>query len=202
MKDRQAQDRQSIAERNVDVARGLNHFAVRRNQTQTIHGVGDRDVTGLVILIADHRTEMSFVRELDRFDAEACAENSIEGGRWAAALQMSKDTSARFFSSALGNLACDDIANSAESKFAAVDVALDLLSVFWSRAFSNDYERRETPSRIASLDGVCDFVVIERDFRNQDNICAAGDSAVKRDPTGVAAHDFDNHHALVTRGRG
>src|SRR5207302_6557837 len=189
--------RRSIAERNIDVARGLNHFAMRRNESQSIHRIGDRDVTHLIILVADHGTEMSFVCKLHGFDAEARAQNAIERGRWTAALQMSKHTGARFFSSAFGNLARDDVANSAESKFAAVNVALDLLSVFWSRAFSDDDERCETSSRIASLDGVGDFVVIERDFRNQNNICPAGDSAVKRDPTGVAAHDFDNHHALM-----
>src|SRR3984893_14772426 len=53
--------RHSIAERNLNVAGGLHHFAVGRNQTQAIHGIGDWNVLDLIVLIAEHRSEMSFV---------------------------------------------------------------------------------------------------------------------------------------------
>src|SRR5437868_435351 len=50
----------SIAEGNLDVAGGLNHLAVWRDQPQAIDRVGDRNMADLIVLIADHRTEMPF----------------------------------------------------------------------------------------------------------------------------------------------
>ena len=51
-----------IAERNIDVARGLHHFAVRWDEAQPVYGIGDWNVSHLVILVADHGPEVSFVR--------------------------------------------------------------------------------------------------------------------------------------------
>ena len=50
-----------IAEGNIDVTRGLYHFAVRRNQFEPIDGFRDRHLAHLIILVADHRSKMSFV---------------------------------------------------------------------------------------------------------------------------------------------
>ncbi len=58
----------------------------------------------------------------------------------AAALQMSKNAGARFFSGACGNFTRHHISNSTESKFSAFDVALNLLTVFGSRALRHDDE--------------------------------------------------------------
>ncbi len=52
------------------------------------------------------------------------------------------------------------------------------------------------------MNGVGDLVEIERDFRNQNDIGAAGDSAVQRDPAGMASHHFHHHDAFVTGRRG
>jgi hypothetical protein len=83
---------------------------------------------------------MSFIRQLDGFDAEARAENSIESGWRAAPLQMAKHTTARFLSSALRNLARDNFADSAQAKFAIFSVLPHLLTVFWPGAFRDDNE--------------------------------------------------------------
>ena len=44
----------SIAERNFNIARRLHHLSVRRDQSQSIHGIGDWNMLHLVMLIADH----------------------------------------------------------------------------------------------------------------------------------------------------
>src|SRR5438477_11467737 len=118
-----------ISKRDVDVASGLNHFAMRRNKSQAVHGVGDRNVPHLVILIADHRTEVSLVCELHGFNSEACAKNSVERGRSPAALQMSEHAGSRFFSSAFRDFARNHITNSTQPKFAAFDIAFNLLPI-------------------------------------------------------------------------
>ena len=50
-----------IAEGNIDIARRLDHLAVGRNKLKPINGFGDGHLTHLIILIADHRSKMSFV---------------------------------------------------------------------------------------------------------------------------------------------
>src|SRR6202048_4526973 len=114
---------------------------------------------------------------------------------------MSEHTGARFFAGAFGDFARDQVADSTQSKFTAFHVAFHLLSVFWFRTFGNDDRRTEMASRVALLDGVGNPVVIERDFRDQNYVGAAGDAAMQRDPSRVPAHHFHDHHALVTRGR-
>src|SRR3982074_3077827 len=66
---------QLIAETDFNVARGLDHFAIRRDKAQAIDGLGDGHVAHLVVLVTNHGTEMTFVSQLDRFDAEARAED-------------------------------------------------------------------------------------------------------------------------------
>ena len=68
---------QSIAEGNIDVTRGLYHFAVRRNQFEPIDGFRDRHLAHLIILVADHRPKMSFVGQLNGFHAETRSQNSV-----------------------------------------------------------------------------------------------------------------------------
>src|SRR5690349_16106740 len=81
--------RRSISKGDIDVARGLDHFAMRRNEAQSVHRVGDRNVAYLIVLVTDHRTEMFFICELDCFYSEPCPENPVESCWRAAALQVS-----------------------------------------------------------------------------------------------------------------
>src|SRR5437763_5487067 len=195
------EDRHLIAERDIDVTCGLHHLTVRRDKAQPVHGVGNGDMAHLVILIANHRTKVTFVRQLDGFDPEACAEDPIEGGRWAAALQMSEHAGSRFLSRSLRDFMRNHIPNSSQSKFAAFDIALNLLAIFWPRAFGDDNERAESSRRFPLFYRLSNFVVIKRDLRNQNDVRAARDAAVKRDPASVASHNFDNHYPFVARRR-
>ena len=52
------------------------------------------------------------------------------------------------------------------------------------------------------LDGLDDVVHVVGDLGNQDDIRAARDAGVQRDPANLVAHDLDNEHAAVTRGGG
>src|SRR5438876_10466532 len=111
---------------------------MRRDESQAVHRVGDRDMAHLIVLVTNHGTEMSFVGQLHGFDPEARAQDPIEGGRWAAALQMSEHARSRFFSSAFRDFVRNDITNSSPSKFAAFNITLNLLAIFWPRAFGYD----------------------------------------------------------------
>jgi len=119
---------------------------VWRDEAQTIDCIYDRNVAELVVLVADHAAEMSFVCELDCSYSKTRAERPVERSRRSAALQMSKNACARFLSSAFGNFAGNDVADSAEPKFAAFDIAFDLLTVFWPRPFRH-HDKRPEPTR-------------------------------------------------------
>jgi hypothetical protein len=192
----------SVAERDIDAARRLHHLAIWWNESQPIDCFGDRHMSDLIILIADHRPEVSFARQLHGFHPETRRENSIQR-RWrTAALQMAKNAAARFFTGASGDLTRHELGNSAEPKFAAFHVLFHLFAMFWPRAFCDDYDRTQITGRLARLDHARDFVEVEWDFGNQDNIGAAGDAAVQCDPAGVAPHYFDHHDAPMTDRRG
>src|SRR4029450_11003283 len=66
-----------ITKGDVHVTRGLHHLAVRRDQLDPIDSFRDRHLTHLIILVANHRTKMSFVGKLDSFHAKTRSENSI-----------------------------------------------------------------------------------------------------------------------------
>ena len=65
--------------------------------------------------------------------------------------------------------------------------------MFRSRAFRSDNHSSEVTGRFARIDHARDLVVIERDFGNQNDIGATGDTALQRDPPRVPSHHFDDN---------
>lgn len=49
------------------------------------------------------------------------------------------------------------------------------------------------------LNGLDDVIHVVGNLGNQDDICAARDAGIQRDPANLVAHDLDNEHAPVTR---
>ena len=56
------------------------------------------------------------------------------------------------------------------------------------------------PQLLALADALGDLLEVERDLRDQDDVGAAGDAGVERNPAGVAAHHLDHHDAVVRLG--
>src|ERR1700726_4882279 len=187
-----------VAEGYFDVTGRLHHFAVRRGETEPINGFGDGRMAHLVILITHHRAEVALVSQLHGFHAKACAENTIQRGRRTAALQMAEHAAARFFTGALCDFTRDNVADSAEAKFAPFDIAFDLLSISRSRSFRHYHQSAEITGGIPFFYRGSDFIVIKRDLGNKNHTGAPGDPAVKRDPAGVTPHRFNDHDAFVT----
>jgi hypothetical protein len=99
----------SISEGNIDVTGGLDHFAIGRDEAETIDRVGNRDAAHLIVLITDHRAEMTFIRQLDGLNPETRGQNSIQHRRRTAALKMTEDATARFLAGAPGDFPRHDI---------------------------------------------------------------------------------------------
>src|SRR5437016_830624 len=150
-----------VAERNIDVARGLHQLAVRRDEAQAVHGVGDRHMAHLIILIAHHRAEFFFANQLHGFDAEARPENPVERRWCAAALEMAEDRATRFLSRARRDLARNDKADTAVTIFAFIAMTHHDLAVTRLRTFCYDDNRREVPTVCPGLNGGRDLLVIE-----------------------------------------
>src|SRR5581483_8636327 len=187
-----------IAKGNVYIARGLHHFAIRWNQLESINGFRDRHPAYLIILVTYHRSEMPFVSELHGFNAEAGTQNPVQCRRSSSTLQVAENDTPGLLAGAPGDFVRNNFSDSAEAKLAAFHIALYLLTVFWPRPFRNNNNTAEVTSRLTSLDHVRDLVEIERNFRNQNDIGAAGNASVQGNPSGVPAHYFHHHHPPVT----
>src|SRR4051794_26036476 len=99
-----------ISERDFHIARGLYHLTVRRHQSQPVHRFRDRHVPNLIVLVTNHRAEMAFVRELNRFDSEPRAQNSIQCRRRSTPLKMSEHATAGLLVRSCRDLSSNDIA--------------------------------------------------------------------------------------------
>ena len=101
-------------------------------------------------------------------------------------------------------ISCGDLrADAAEPDFAlgrAVE-GRDLAALR-RRAFRGDDQRRGRAARHPLLDMRGQPLVGKGNLGNQDDIRAAGQAAVQRDPARVAAHDLQHHDALVAGRRG
>ena len=51
---------------------------------------------------------------------------------------------------------------------------------------------------MALADGVRNLIDVKWPLGNQDHVGAAGDAAVKGDPSRIAAHHFHHHHAVMS----
>src|SRR5689334_6039192 len=117
----------------------------------------------LVTLIAYHRTEVPFVSELHRFHPKSRPQNPVKRSRCSSALKVPQHATASLLIRARGNFASYDVANSAQTKFTALNVPLHLLSVFRPGAFGDHHQRTVIAAGIAFFDHGRDLIVIERD---------------------------------------
>src|SRR6185503_1840979 len=68
------------------------------------------------------------------------------------------------------------------------------------RTLCDDDDAEVSSLGLAPPDLVADLVDVERDFRNEDDVGRAGDPGAESDEPGMATHDLDDHHTLVTLG--
>src|SRR5262245_20225510 len=113
---------------------------------------------------------------------------------------MAENATTRFFTCAYRDFARDDFADTPQSKLATFHVPFHLFAVLRSRAFSSDNHSSKVTGRFARIDHARDFLVIERDFGNQNDIRATGNAALQRYPPSVPSHHFDyNDPSMASR---
>src|SRR5215471_14709711 len=151
------------------------------------------------------------MHHVDGADAVTRGQHAIEGAGRSAALNVAEHDVAGFESGAALDFAREDLPDAAQAHvpefvFAhlgddrralrRIDVAGEL------RAFGNDDDAEVASASVTQANAFGDFLDVERLFGNEDHVGAAGDAAVHGDPSGVAAHDFDHHDALMRFGGG
>src|SRR4051794_32326562 len=117
---------------------------------------------------------------------------------------MAEHTDARFLVGASFDLLRDDCADTAKSSLAIGRRVggRDELAAALAGAFGHD-DDREIFSLLCALGNlVANALVAERDFWNKDHIGAASHAGKQCNPTGVAAHHFQDHYALMAFGSG
>src|SRR5208283_4807474 len=68
--------------------------------------------------------------------------------------------------------------------------------------FGDDDEAEVFAAEFAGANSLTNGVESEGDFGNEDDVGTTRNPGVESDPAGVAAHDFDEHDALVALGSG
>ena len=144
-----------------------------------------------------------FLDQVNRADAEAGAEVAVLRGGRAAALQVTEHRGAGFALGALGDLGRDLRADAAEADFALV-AAVDHghAAALGHCALGRDNERGGGATGHAFFNVGGEAFVGKGHLGDEDDIRAAGEAAVERNPAGVAAHDLEHHDALVAGGGG
>jgi hypothetical protein len=105
-----------------------------------------------------------------------------------------------FLSRASGDLVCDHATNPAIFVFALLTVTHHTLAIPRSRSFRSDDDCGEMTAIGARLNRRNNPFVIERDFRNQDDVRSSGNAPVQGDPARVASHHLEHHDAFVACG--
>src|SRR5207237_1665280 len=124
-------------------------------------------------------------------------------GRAAAALHVAEHGHARLVAGALLDLARERRADTALRQahvpelvdVAGVTGALELVPL------GHDDDGEVLPALVAPADVVARLVDRDRLLGDQDHVRTAGDPAHHGNPTGVAPHHLDDHHAVVRLGR-
>src|SRR6266481_2575194 len=184
-----------IPESGADGARGVDDFAGGIHVFHFFEGFVEGDRFDLARFQADHTAKLMFGGEVRGRNAEACAEDAVEGSGRAAALDVSENGDANFlvehFTKGEGD-GVGNVARAGRRNGLAAGVRGGELD-----AFGDDDEAEAFAAEFPGAHGVADMFEFEGNFGDKDNVRAAGDSSVQGDPACVAAHDFDEHDAVM-----
>ncbi len=164
----------------------------------------ERHADDVRALQRDHLAPVGVLDRVDRVQAEAGGQPAVPRGRGAAALHVAEHRGARLLAGALLDLRGQPLADAAEADVAeGVDLLVeqDLVALLRGCALG-DHDDRRVLGLEAGLDPVADLLDVVLLLGDEDDVGAAGDAGVQRDPASVPAHDLDDQHPVVRLGRG
>ena len=166
--------------------------------------LGQRDADDLGTAQRHHHAERAVADRADRVHAEPGGQNPVERGRRAAALDVAEHRAARLLAGPLLDLLGQQLADTAQPDVAerVEPLAADLASAVGRVRALRDHHDRRVPGLEPVLHVGADLLDAVRLLRDQDDVCAARQAGVQRDPAGAAPHHLDDQRAVVALGRG
>lgn len=193
----------SIPKACVHAPRCRDEGVIDRDEPLLVSGAGDLYITKHSALHHDQAVRFPLFQEFHRVMTELGGEHAIPSGRGASSLDMTQDDIAGFDLRAFFNLRREPFRDPSQTDrfWRVLDDPIDnLLSALWFGAFG-DSDDGESLAALRSPNAVFrDFVDVETNLRDQDDVRSARDPCVERDPSRVASHELDNHDTMVTRG--
>src|SRR5262245_39549447 len=187
-----------IPEGDHQIARRLDDVLIERDLFAFADRDRERDGGDVCGLEGDHDVLLSALDGADCRRAEPGRQQSVGGRRLAAALQVSQHQRAGLISGQLVQVVGQPLGYATESRLATVLACFeDHLAAHQRRAFrrDNDGEVAFAPPAIVQFPPYVFEPV--RNLRDQNHVGAARDPRIERDPSGIAPHHLDDHHALV-----
>ena len=145
------------------------------------------------------------VHRIDRGDAVARRQHTVERRGGAPALDVAEQHHPRLEAGALLDRVGDGLRNAAETDVAELVVhlvATDHRTLRRLRPLGHDDDRGIATSLVAGAELRAHLVDVERVLGHEDRRCAARDARMGGDPSAVAPHHLHDHHAIVALGRG
>src|SRR5208283_441967 len=178
----------------------MNDFATRFDELHFFQGLVEGHRSHFTGFEANHATELTFGDEISSGNAKARSEDAVEGSGRTAALDVAEDGDADFLVEHFAKNIANDIGNAAGTD-RGKDFTMGIMGGKL-HAFGDDDDAEMLAAEFTGANGVANGLKFEGDFGNEDDVGAAGNPCMKRDPTGVAAHEFNKHDAMVAFGGG
>src|SRR5579885_3466160 len=162
----------------------------------------ERDVDDVVALERRHAPELALRDAVVGLQPEARRANAVARRRGAAALDVPEHRDAGLEAGRPLDLLAQPLADAAlrqQTMTELIHLAL-VLRPGQVAALADDDDREVLSACVPAPDLAADLLDVDRPFRDEDHVRAAGDAAHHGDPAGVAAHHLHHHDAVVRLG--
>ena len=176
---------------------------VQRHLALGVGHLGNRHAADLAVLQGHHLAKLPGQHQLRGFVAVAGGQYAVVGRGVTAALNVAQHGGAHLAVQVGLQLLAQDVANTAQAYWvgAAWHVRLHGLAITALLGPFANADDGVALALFAAAAGGSDGGHVVIHLGQQDHIGPAGQPRLQHQPAGVAAHGFDNHHAVVAVGR-
>lgn len=161
----------------------------------------ERHVAHLAVTQGDHVAKLAAQAAKRGLDAALGRKDAVLGVGLAAALRVAGDGDAGL-ATGLGFDLLGDVVDNRRARTLGELLLVLLLGqrrvLLRDGTLGDGHDGKAAAGLHAMLDGLDDVVHVVGDLGNQDDVRAARDAGIQRDPANLVAHDLDNEHAPMT----
>ena len=147
----------------------------------------------------DHRAPLPLGHELDRPRAETRGEDPVSAGGRTTPLQVPEQHAAGFLAGRGFEIRREPRADPAQPlrRRGGSGLLHDHVPPYRPRTLRRDHDAETRAQPLARQDQLRQGFETVRDFGDHDDVGAAGDAGVQRNPSRVTAHDLHDHDSMV-----